>query len=156
MWLNKKSISATWQFLASTMKVSKPVVHLTHVTYNNLLLFLWLFGSRHHNFTKIAMMKWLSYRVDFLQVWNDTPKMSCNPISPVEVRMNTRAFNDKNFSNHILLCLIPVKSNIWQLVLWLGKISFLYLREISTSITQFYFSSVDSLWKIFRPIFKGN
>ena len=155
MWLNKKCISATWQFLASTLKVSKPVVHLTYATYNNLLLFLWLVGGKHHNFTKIAMIKWLSYLVDFLQVWNDTPKMSWNPISPVEARMNTRAFGDKNFSKYILLCLIPVKSNIWQPVLWLGKISFLYLRETSTSITH-YSSSLDSLWKIFRPIFKGN
>ena len=72
-------IHATWQFPASTLNVSKPVGYLTGFTYKNLL-FLWLVGSRHHNVTKIAMTKWLSLLVDFLQVWNDTPEMSCNPI----------------------------------------------------------------------------
>ena len=47
--------------------------------------------------------------------------MSCNPIYPAELRMNTLAFDGKNFSNYIFLCLISSKSNIRQTVLWLWK-----------------------------------
>ena len=97
-------ISATGQFHASTLEVSKPACYLADFTFMNLLLFLLLVGSRHHNVTKIAMTTWLSFLVDFLQVWNGTPEMSCNPISPAGLRLNTLAFDDNNFSNYNFSC----------------------------------------------------